>query len=179
MADGGMKKTVLKKIILAAAFHALCISMGMLTLNTGCKPLPTDNTTWPGDEQVYVTFGAQTETISLHGMASSKYDGIECVKLSDIVKKAGLATSAELEDYYFNFIAVDGYDMSKRAIEWRKSLPTWDDMQKGYLYDSGSSGGLTAMWEDGTPEAAFNGGRFYNVRLMDGGIIQILEDNVL
>ena len=176
-----MKKTVFKKIILAVAFNVLCISMciGMLTLNTGCKPRPTDNKTWTGDEQVYVTFGAQTETISLHGMATSKYEGTECVKLSDIVKKAGLATSAELADYYFNFIAVDAYDMSKMAIYWGKSLPTWDDMQKGYFYDSGSSGGLTAMWETGTPEEAFNGGRFYNVRLMDGGTIQILEDNVL
>ena len=173
-----MKKTVLKQIILAVAFHALCLSM--LTLNTGCNPSPppTDNQTWTGDEQVYVTFGAQTATISLHGMPISTYDGIECVKLSTIVQKANLATAAELADYYFNFIATDAYDMSKMAIYWGKSLPTWDDMQKGYLYDSGSSGGLTIMWEDGTQEYAFDGGRFYNVELMDGGTIQILEDNV-
>ena len=171
-----MEKTLFKKIILAVAFNALCISL--LTLNTGCKPVPTDNKTWAGDEQVYVTFGAQTVTISLHGMPASTYNGVECVKLSNIVKKANLAATAELADYYFNFIATDAYDMSKMAIYWGKSLPTWNDIQKGYLYDSGSSSGLTIMWETGTQEYAFDGGRFYNVKLMDGGTIQILEDNV-
>jgi len=171
-----MKKTVFKKILLAVAFNALCISL--LTLNTGCKPRPTDNKTWTGDEQVYVTFGAQTVTISLHGMPLSTYNGIDGVKLSTIVIKANLAAKTELANYYFNFIATDAYDMSKMAIYWGKSLPTWNDMQKGYLYDSGSSYGLTIMWEDGTQEYAFDGGRFYNVHLMDGGTIQILEENV-
>gem|GEM_PF-3732343 len=174
-----MKKTLFKKIILAAAFSALCLSM--LTLNTGCKA--TDNTTktatWKGDEQIYVTLGAKTVTVSLLGLPISTYDGVDGVRISDVVKKANLATIAELADYYFNFFATDGYDMSKMAIYWGKSLPTWDEIQKGYLYDSGTTRGLTIRYEDGTPEYAFDGGRFYNAYLMDGGTIQILEDNVL
>jgi hypothetical protein len=170
-------KNFFTKTILALALSVLCIST--LSLNWGCKPRPTDNNTWQGDEQVYVTLGTETVTISLHGMPVSTYEGIDGVKLSSIVKKANLATTAELADKYFNFIATDGYDMSLKAIYWQKSLPTWDDMQHGYLYDSGSSSGLTIRWEDGTPEYAFDGGRFYNVRLMDGGTIQILDDNVL
>jgi hypothetical protein len=169
-------KNSFKKIILGLTLNALCIAM--LGLNWGCKPLPTDNNTWQGDEQVSVTFGAETVTISLHGMPVSTYNGVECVKLSNIVKKANLATNAELEDYYFNFIAVDGYDMSEMAIYWGKNLPTWDDMQKGYLYDTASSSGLSIMWEKGTKEEDFGVGRFYYVRLMDGGTIQILEDDV-
>ena len=169
-------KNSLKKIILGLTLNALCI--GMLGLNWGCKPLPTDNKTWQGDEQIEVTFGAQTVTIALKGMRSSTYDDVEGVKLSEIVKKANLATNAELADYYFNFIATDGYDMSKMAIYWGKSLPTWADMQKGYLYDTASSSGLSIMWEKGTKEEDFGVGRFYYVRLMDGGAIQILEDDV-
>jgi hypothetical protein len=169
-------KNSFKKIVLGLALNALCL--GMLGLNWGCKPLPTDNKTWQGDEQVYVTFGAETVTISLHGMPVSTYNSFECVKLSNIVKKANLATNAELADYYFNFIANDGYDMSEMAIYWEKSLPTWDDMQKGYLYDTASSSGLSIMWEKGTKEEDFGVGRFYYVRLMDGGTIQILEDDV-
>ena len=169
-------KNSFKKIILALMFTTLCI--GLLTLNTGCKLLPTDNNTWQGDEQVEVTFGTETVTVNLKGMRISTYEDIDGVKLSDIVKKAKLATNAELENYYFNFIASDGLRyVHKGEIIARWNLPTWDDMQKGYLYDSGSSSGLCVKWEAGTPPGDF--GKFYNAKLMDGGIIQILEDNVL
>ncbi len=168
-------KNSFQKIILGLTLYALCI--GMLSLNWGCKPLPTDNNTWKGAEQVEVTFGASTVTVALKGIRMSTYEGVEGVKLSDIVTKAKLVSNTELKGYYFNFIAVDAYDMSKMAIKWQKSLPSWDDMQKGYFYDSGSSGGLCAKWETGTPPGDY--GRFYNVRLMNGGIIQILEDDVL
>ncbi len=165
-----------RKIVLGLTLNALCV--GLLALCAGCKPV-TPTKTWQGDEQVFVTLGIKTATVSLHGMIISTYNGVEGIKLSAIVQKADLATSAALEEKYFNFIAVDGYDMSLKAIYWQKSLPDWEDMQQGYLYDSGTSGGLTAMWEDGTKEYAFNGGRFYNVRLMDGGTIQIRDVDVL
>ncbi len=168
-------KNSLKKIILGLAINALFI--GMLSLNFGCKPLPTDNKTWQGDEQVEVTFGASTVTVALKGMRISTYEDVEGVKLSDIVKKTQLVTNTKAQGCFYNFIAVDAYDMSKMAIKWQKGLPAWDDMQKGYFYDSGSSGGLCAKWEDGTQPGDY--GRFYNVRLMNGGIIQILEDDVL
>ena len=179
MEDCDMKNSF-KKIIWALTFTTLCI--GLLTINSGCKK-PTDNTTdntslfWHGEEQVDVDFGSATVTVNLHGMRTSIYEGTVGVRLSDIVKKAKLATTAELADYYFNFIASDAFDMSIKAKQNAMSLPTWDDMQKGYLYDSGSSSGLTIKWETGTPPGDF--GRFYNCKLMDGGIIQILEDNVL
>jgi hypothetical protein len=169
-----MKKTF-KKIIGALAFTTLCI--GLLTLNTGCKLLPTDNNTWQGDEQVEVTFEANTVTVALKGMRISTYEGIEGVRLSDVVKKAKLVTNTEAQDYFFNFIASDGFSIDKKAQDNQMSLPTWDDMGKGYLYDSGSSSGLCVKWETGTPPGDF--GKFYNCKLMDGGIIQIREDNVL
>jgi hypothetical protein len=174
MADSGMKKS-LKKIVLGLTLNALFI--GMLSLNWGCKALPTDNKTWQGEEQVEVTFGASTATVSLKGLHISTYEDVEGVKLSDIVNKAQLVTSTQAQACFFNFIAVDAYDMSKMAIKWQKSLPAWDDMKKGYFYDSGSSSGLCAKWEAGTQPGDY--GRFYNVRLMNGGIIQILEDDVL
>ena len=168
-------KNNFKKIVLGLTLNALCI--GLLSLNWGCKPDQTDNNTWRGDEQVQVTFGASTVTVVLKGIRISTYEDVEGVKLSDIITKSKLVTNAEVQNYYFNFIAVDAYDMSKMAIKWQKSLPTWDDMQKGYFYDSGSSSGLCAKWETDTPPGDW--GRFYNVRLMNGGIIQILEDDVL
>ena len=168
-----MKKSV-KKIICEIGLYALCLCM--VTLSAGCKPAPPKNP-WQGDEQVEVTFGTQTVTVSLKGMEMSSYDGIDCVRLSDIVKKANVATTANLENYYYNFIASDGFDMSKKASSNKMSLPTWDDMLLGYLYDSASSSGLCVKWETGTPPGDF--GKFYNCKLMDGGIIQVLEDNVL
>ncbi len=168
-------KNRLIKIVLGLTL--LTVFFGMLSLNWGCKPLPTDNKTWQGDEQVEVTFGASTATVALKGMRISTYEDVEGVKLSDIVNKAQLVTKTQAQECFFNFIAVDAYDMSKMAIRWQKSLPAWDDMKKGYFYDSGTSGGLCAKWETGTPPGDY--GRFYNVRLMNGGIIQILEDDVL
>lgn len=168
-------KNSFKKCIWTLMFTILCI--GLLTLNTGCKLLLTDNNTWQGDEQVEVTVGTDTVTVNLKGMRISTYEDIDGVKLSDVVKKARVATNAELEEYYFNFIASDGYDMSVKAKSSQMELPTWDDMQKGYLYDSGTSSGLTIKWEAGTPPGDF--GKFFNAKMMDGGIIQILEDSVL
>ena len=167
-------KTKLKQVIRVLALNALCL--GMLFMNTGCKLTEPLTNPWQGDQQVEVTFGTKTATVNLKDLNISTYNDIDCVKLSDIVKKANLTTTDKLENYYFNFIASDGFDMSKKAISNQMSLPTWSDMQKGYLYDSGSSSGLCVKWETGTTPGDF--GRFYNCKLMDGGTIQILEDNV-
>ncbi len=157
------------------AYSVSLMDNGTIAIQENNVAPPTDP--WQGAEQVQVTFGTKTATVKLSDINISTYQGIDGVRLSDIVKKANLAAAANVKNYYFNFIASDGFDMSKKAISNQMSLPTWSDMQKGYLYDSGSSSGLTIKWETGTPPGDF--GRFYNCKLMDGGIIQILEDNVL
>jgi len=158
----------------------------MLIVHTGCELVPgdngTDNTTttttiklWAGDEEITVTYGSDEALVHLSDLPVSVYEGTEGVRLSDVITKANLIDPG---DKYFNFIAADGYDMSKMAVYWGKRLPVWEDMQRGYFYDGGSEIGLTIRWEEGTDMYAFDGGRFYNVTYMDGGIAQILDEDV-
>lgn len=154
----------------------------MFLVTIGCEPdNPGDNETdnptglWAGTEEITVTFGTKQAAVSLEGLPVRTYEGTDGVRLSDIITKAKLLEKPE--DTFFNFIANDGFDMAKMAIKNEKGLPVWDDIKKGYFYDGGSSSGLTIRWESGTAPGDF--GRFYNCKFMDGGIIQILEDDVL
>lgn len=157
-------------------FSLLCL---VFAAAVGCDqptdPGDNDTVVWTGLEAVIVSFGTDDVVVYLEGMPVSIYEGIEGVRLSDIVTEAALV--AIPAEYFFNFIASDGFDMSKMAMKNQMGLPTWNDMQKGYVYDSGSSGGLSVMWEAGTPPGDF--GRFYNCKLMDGGTIQMLAVDVL
>jgi len=153
----------------------------LLILQIGCEqPEPPDNetdstaATWKGTQEVTVILGAEEAVVSLEGLPVSTYEGIDGVRLSDVIASAKLI--ADPSAYFFNFIASDGFDMSKMAIINQMGLPVWDDMTRGYFYDGGSEKGLTIRWEEGTVPGDF--GRFYNCKFMDDGLIQMLDDDV-
>jgi len=160
-----------------AAVLFVCVLMAHM----GCEPVPpgdneTDSArTWTGTEEVTVTFGADEAIVCLEGLPVSTYEGADGVRLSDVIIAAALVEKPE--GYFFNFIATDGFDMSKMAIKNERGLPTWEEMQRGYLYDGGSAEGLTIRWEAGTGPGDF--GRFYKVKFMNNGLVQICEDDVL
>ena len=133
---------------------------------------------WTGNEKITVrkegTAGVET---ALNGLPITEYDGKDCVRLSDIVKKSAVTTTPE--KYFYNFIAADSFSVKARLIlrGLTSGLPPWEDMQKGYIYDGGSTAGLSLVWEEDTV-ASKSGAGLYNVRLMQGGIIELLDYNV-
>lgn len=132
---------------------------------------------WTGDEKISVRKeGTEGAEVALKGLPIAEYDGKECVRLSDIVKKS--AVTATPEKYFYNFIAADGFSMAGKLIQrgLTSGLPPWDDMQRGYIYDAGTAG-LSIVWEKNTV-ASESGAGLYNVRLMQGGVIELLDYNV-
>ena len=133
---------------------------------------------WAGNEKITVrkegTAGVET---ALNGLPITEYDGKDCVRLSDIVKKSAVTTTPE--KYFYNFIAADSFSVKARLIlrGLTSGLPPWEDMQKGYIYDGGSTAGLSVIWEEDTV-ASKSGAGLYKVRLMQGGIIELLDNNV-
>jgi hypothetical protein len=132
---------------------------------------------WTGDERLTVRKeGTEGAEVSLRGMLISEYDGRDCIRLSDIVEKSAVTTTPK--EYYYNFIAADGFSVKARLIlrGVKSGLPPWEDMQRGYLYDAGTDG-LCLLWEPDT--VAVNAGYgLYKVRLMQGGFIELLDYNV-
>ena len=133
---------------------------------------------WTGDEWITVRKeGTEGVEVTLNGMPITEYDGLECIRLSDIVMKAAVTTTPE--QYFYNFIAADSFSVKAKLIQrgLRSGLPTWDDMHKGYIYDAGPDG-LTIAWEADTV-AGESGAGLYNVYLMQGGAIELLDYNVV
>lgn len=142
-----------------------------LILFQGCDPLHF----WQGDEQVTVRMDAESVTVPLKGLPLYSFQDKNAVNLSEIIKKAALLENPE--DYFYNFIAADGYSLKALLINEKREtgLPPWEDMHKGYLYESASYE-LMVGWEKDTIGGLYGG--CYKVKYMDGGTIEILEDDI-
>ena len=114
-------------------------------------------------------------TVPLKGLPIYEFKGRDVVSLSELIEKAALIDNPE--DYFYNFIAADGYSLKALLINEKRDtgLPPWEDMEKGYLYES-KSYELMVGWEEDTIGGQ-NGG-CYQVKYMDGGTIEILEDDI-
>lgn len=135
---------------------------------------------WRGDEEITVTLGSASVVAPLKGLPVYLYKGKEAVLLADVVEKSDVTDDPE--DYYYNFIASDGYSLERGIIlgGWGTGLPPWNDMQKGYFYETQCCG-LTVGWDPDTigGEIGQYSDSCYNVKYMDGGTIEIREQDII
>ena len=136
---------------------------------------------WREEKDITVVLGSLSspdsisEVVSLWGLPVHNFQGKEALRLSEIVERSALTWNPE--EYFYNLIATDGFSLARGIIVggWGTGLPSWSDMQKGYLYRS-ESFGLLSGWEEDTVGGQI--GHCYNVKWMDGGIIEILEEDI-
>lgn len=114
----------------------------------------------------------------MEGLLVRTFKGKDAVLMSEIIEKAALVDDPE--NYFYNFLATDDYSLEMALINnpvYGTGLPPWQDLQKGYLYQTGSASyGLMVGWEPDTI-----GGRIHNaydVRLMDGGTIEVRTKDI-
>ncbi|MDY6972118.1 MAG: DNRLRE domain-containing protein [Thermodesulfobacteriota bacterium] len=136
---------------------------------------------WRQEDYITVVLGSLafsesiSELVSLWGLPVHDFQGKESLRLSDIVEKSAMTETPN--NYYYNLIATDGYSLERGIIVggWGTGLPTWSDMQKGYLYPT-ESFGLLCGWEEDSVGGQI--GHCYNVKWMDGGVIEIREQDM-
>ena len=131
---------------------------------------------WRGKEQITVQQGSVSVLVDLWGLPVQPFNGKEALRLSEIVEKS--AVTGDPEQYFYNLIASDDYSLERGIIisGWGTGLPTWNDMGKGYLYQTKSSGLLTGWEPDTVPGKT---GNTYKVSFMDGGTIEIREEDII
>lgn len=131
---------------------------------------------WRDDETVTVEYKDESIPVPLKGLPVRTFKEKDAVRLSEIVEKSALVTQPE--KYFYNLIASDGYSLERGIIVggWRTGLPPWSDMQKGYLYQSPNYELLTG-WENETIRGRV--GQCYNVKWMNGGTIELRENDIL
>ena len=148
------------------------IILAFIVLLYGCDALLF----WQGDEEVTVEVDTESVTTPLKGLPMYEFKDRNAVRLSELIEKSALVDNSE--DYFYNFIASDGYSLKALLINEKRDtgLPPWEDMEKGYLYES-ESYELMVGWESDTIGGQHGG--CYNVKYMDGGTIEILEDDIV
>ena len=131
---------------------------------------------WRGSEQITVRFDSHDALVDLQGLPVHLFKGKDALLLSEVIEKSNAVTAPE--KYYYNFIANDNYSMERGIIlgGWGTGLPTWSDMQKGYLYLTQSSG-LLVGWEPDTVGGKTGGA--YNAKFMEGGTIEVREQDII
>ena len=131
---------------------------------------------WRGEETISVKYVDQSVIVPLKGLQVRTFKDKDAVLLSDIVEKSALTSTPE--NYFYNLIASDGYSLaaSLKNSGWGTGLPPWKDMQKGYLCQSETYELLT-KWESDTIGGRI--GNAYNVQYMDGGTIELREQDII
>lgn len=131
---------------------------------------------WRGEEKITVKEGASSVPVSLKNLPVYLYNEKEALKLADIVEASAVTESPET--FFYNLIANDGYSLERGILlaGWGTGLPAWQDMQKGYLYQT-ESFGLMAGWEEDT--IGGQTGQAYNVKWMESGIIELRQEDIL
>lgn len=131
---------------------------------------------WRGEDTITVQQGTDSAAVALRGLPVYLFNEKETVRLSDIVEKSAITDTPGI--YFYNLIANDGYSLERGILlaGWGTGLPSWQDMQKGYLYQT-ESFGLMAGWEEDTVGGQI--GQAYNVKWMENGIIELRQEDIL
>ncbi len=127
---------------------------------------PPPGVPWEGAETVLVILGTLEIETPLAGIETSEFQGVGAVRLSDLIEESGI--TATPENYRYDFTAADGYNLLLKRGGDLQELPSWENMQHGFLYLYQS---LETGWEEhpwGSDVSA------YNVKYMDGGTIELL-----
>jgi hypothetical protein len=158
-----------KKINHSFILFASIVSTALLVHGCDINPL------WRGMETVTVSMDTERITVNLKGLPLYEFKGKNAVRLSEVIQQAGITNKPE--DYFYNFIATDGYSLKALLINEKRDtgLPPWEDMERGYLYESASYE-LMVGWEEDTIGGDYGG--CYQVKYMDGGTIEILENDI-
>ncbi|MCX5902538.1 MAG: DNRLRE domain-containing protein [Proteobacteria bacterium] len=131
---------------------------------------------WRGTEQITVKHNSDAAAVALRGLPVHLFKEKESLCFSEIIEKA--AIPAHPENYFYNLISNDNYSLERGILlgGWPTGLPTWADMQKGYLYLTKSSG-LLAGWSPDTVPGRI--GNCYNAKFMEGGFIEVREKDII
>ncbi len=126
---------------------------------------------WAGEEWVNVVLGEESRVVALAGLPATFFRGAPAVVLVEVVATAGL--TAAPEDFRYDFTATDDYNLFIKRDEDLSLLPSWEDMQHGYLYRN-PDGDLRVGWEEdfqpwGSAVSA------YRLKYMNGGTIELLS----
>ena len=121
---------------------------------------------WEGPETVFIVLGILEVETPLAGIETSEFSGVGAVRLSDLIQTSGITASPE--DYRYDFTATDGYNLLLKRGGDLEELPSWENMQHGFLYLYLS---LETGWEEHPWGSALSA---YNVKYMDGGTIELL-----
>jgi hypothetical protein len=130
---------------------------------------PVNTAPWEGDEHVLVVLADAQVDAPLAGMQTYDYEGARAVSLSELIVNSGLAATPD--SYYYDFTATDGYDLPIKRYNDPTLLPTWAEMQGGYLYWDSRYDDLTCGWTEHPWGSALSA---YHVKWMNGGTITLL-----
>jgi hypothetical protein len=140
--------------------------------------------TWPGDQTVVVVTPDGEFTVSLNGLPMEEWTDPEtsdvhpAVPLIAVVDKALEDSAVEPNDYKFNFVATDDYDILAKKLDGDyRALPFYDDLALGWFIEYDETGekyiDIEIVWDE---SLGFE--NFMKAKLMDGGTIGMVE-NVL
>jgi hypothetical protein len=130
---------------------------------------PIDLTPWSGLETVTVVLDGMEVAVKLEGMQSYDYLGTKAISLSELIIGSGLTQHPD--QYRFNFTAGDGYDLLIKRYDDPQLLPSWTDMQQGYLYLDPRYDDLTCGWAEHPWGNALSA---YQTKWMNSGIITLI-----
>ena len=124
---------------------------------------------WTGEETVFVVRGEETVETPLAGIETSDFLGVGAVRLSDLILAS--AITEDPEGYRYDFTATDDYNLLRKRGGDRSLLPSWENMQTGFLYAT-PFGDLETGWSEHPWGSAVSA---YNVKFMNGGAIELLD----
>lgn len=125
---------------------------------------------WEGDERVWVVLGDTEIDLPLAGIAAGEFRGVSALVLAQVVRAA--AVTERPEDYRYDFTATDDYNLLVKREGDLLLLPSWEDLQHGYLYRN-PDGDLRVGWEaDFQPWGSAVSA--YRLKYMNGGTIELL-----
>jgi hypothetical protein len=131
---------------------------------------PPPGEPWVGDETVFVRLGGAESETPLAGIVTSDFLGSGSVRLSDLINASGITATPEA--FRYDFTATDGYNLLVKRGNDIEELPSWENMQHGFLYRT-NTGDLETGW-DPAEQPWGSALSAYNVKYMNGGLIELL-----
>ncbi|MHA1568930.1 MAG: hypothetical protein ACTSXZ_05630 [Alphaproteobacteria bacterium] len=139
-------------------------------------------TTWEGDQTLVITTPDGDVPVDLNGLPAFTWNDPEdqtdksALLVSDVVAAAFAGKDFDPEDYKFNFIASDGYNILSKKLEGDyRGLPAYGDLDMGwfieYEEDDSKYIDIRVIWDEDLGYENFMG-----AKMMDGGTIEMVEN---
>jgi hypothetical protein len=131
---------------------------------------PVSLAPWEGDETVFVDLEGQSVEVELAGMETYDYEGAPAVSLAELILSSGITQTPE--SFRYDFTASDGYNLFTKRHEDLDLMPSWTEMQVGFLYLDPRYDDLTSGWAEHPWGSALSA---YQVKWFNGGTITLLS----